>query len=58
LVALWSVALGTSVLFYRVDNTAGLLLLPYIGWLSFANVLNFASWRINGVSGEKTIKQN
>ena len=33
--------------FWRVDRPAGLLLLPYIAWVSFATVLNLAIWRLN-----------
>ncbi len=32
----------TVVVFWRIDRTAGLLLLPYLGWLLFATVLNGA----------------
>ena len=44
---LWSVILATLVLFWRISLAAGLLLLPYIGWVSFAAVLNFYLWRLN-----------
>ena len=33
--------------FYAIDRVAGLLLLPYLVWLSFATVLNAAICRLN-----------
>ena len=39
--------LATLRAFWRVDRPAGLLLLPYIAWVSFATVLNLAIWRLN-----------
>jgi tryptophan-rich sensory protein len=33
--------------FYKVDKPAAYLLLPYIGWVSFASLLNFAFWMLN-----------
>lgn len=35
------------VLFLRVDRKAGVLLVPYLLWISFAAVLNFQIWRLN-----------
>jgi translocator protein len=39
--------LATAVLFWRRDRLAGLLFLPYLGWASFAAVLNHAFWALN-----------
>jgi translocator protein len=39
--------LVTIALFYPLDQTAGLLLLPYPAWVSFATVLNIAIWWLN-----------
>jgi len=33
--------------FWRVKPVAGILLLPYLAWVCFASVLNFAIWRLN-----------
>ena len=42
IVVLWIFILLTILRFYRVSKTAGLLLLPYILWVSFAAILNFS----------------
>lgn len=44
---LWAAVLATLVLFWRVRPAAGVLLLPYAAWASFAVVLNGAVWRLN-----------
>ena len=40
--------LVTVVLFLRRSTLAGVLLLPYLAWVSFASLLNLAIWRLNG----------
>jgi tryptophan-rich sensory protein len=47
IVLLWVAALVTTVLFWRADRVAGGLLVPYMLWLTFAAVLNFAIWQLN-----------
>jgi translocator protein len=42
LAMLWVALVVTLVVFWRVDRTAGFLLLPYLAWVSFAGVLNAA----------------
>lgn len=44
---LWLAIAATMVLFYRQRPLAGLLLTPYLAWVTFAGVLNFAIWRLN-----------
>jgi tryptophan-rich sensory protein len=44
---LWLAIVGTIALFTRVNRLAAGLLLPYLGWVSFAWALNFAIWRLN-----------
>ncbi len=43
----WILILATLVSFYRIDRTAGLLLVPYQLWATFATVLNAAIWWLN-----------
>jgi benzodiazapine receptor len=44
---LWLAILATLVLFWRIDRNAGALLAPYLAWVTFAAVLNFAVWQLN-----------
>ncbi len=45
--ALWGTILVTLLLFWRVSATAGILLVPYLLWVSFALALNAAIWKRN-----------
>ena len=47
IVVLWAAVLMTAVVFYRVSRLAGLLLAPYVLWLSFAIALNASIWWLN-----------
>lgn len=44
---LWLAALGTLMLFFKVHRGAGLLLTPYLAWITFAALLNFTLWQLN-----------
>lgn len=44
---LWLGIAATLALFWRVNRLAGLLLAPYLLWVSFAAVLNFTLWQLN-----------
>jgi translocator protein len=39
------------VMFAAVDSTAALLLMPYMAWISFATVLNYAICKLNPMDG-------
>ena len=47
ILVLWVLIAATLVLFWRVHPLAGALLVPYLLWVSFAAVLNFALWQLN-----------
>jgi len=47
IIALWLTLATTLVSFWRVRTTAGILLVPYLAWVTFAAILNFTIWRLN-----------
>jgi tryptophan-rich sensory protein len=47
IVILWIAILLTIINFYRLSTVAGLLLIPYIVWVSFAGILNFSLFTLN-----------
>ena len=46
---LWALILATLLAFWRVRPLAGVLLVPYLLWVSFAAFLNYAIWQLNPV---------
>ncbi|CAN5818897.1 hypothetical protein BH23GEM6_BH23GEM6_08590 [soil metagenome] len=44
---LWLLILATVIAFWRVRRIAGLLLLPYLAWVSYATALNLALLQLN-----------
>jgi translocator protein len=48
IVLLWAAILLTIVLFWRFSRTAGALLIPYFAWVTFASILTFSIWKLNG----------
>ncbi len=44
---LWLMIALTVYSFLRVNSLAGFLVIPYLLWVSFAFVLNWAIWRMN-----------
>lgn len=47
IILLWLAIAATIVAFRTYSVPAALLLLPYLGWVSFASFLNFTIWRLN-----------
>jgi len=47
IVFLWCFILITLLAFWRQSAAAGIIMVPYLLWVSFAGVLNFSIWRLN-----------
>ena len=47
IVLLWLLIVTTLALFWRVRLLAGVLLIPYLLWVSFASVLCYSVWQLN-----------
>jgi len=47
IVVLLLAILATTAVFWQRDRLAGMLFVPYAGWVAFATVLNAALWRLN-----------
>lgn len=47
LVVMWILILSTLVRFWRINRTAGILMLPYLLWTTFAGYLNLAVYFLN-----------
>lgn len=47
IVLMWFFIVLSMVSFYKINPKASLLLVPYIIWISYATVLNFAIWNFN-----------
>jgi tryptophan-rich sensory protein len=44
---LWVMVVVTLIAFFRVRRVAGLLMVPYLAWVTFAAFLNIAVWQRN-----------
>ena len=47
IVTLLIVIIANTVLFWRVDRLAGIFLIPYIAWVTYAMILNASIWILN-----------
>jgi len=47
IIVLWFLILLTLIKFYKINKIAGLLLIPYLLWVSFASILNLFIWLLN-----------
>jgi tryptophan-rich sensory protein len=44
---LWWLIVTTIILFWRIRPLAGVLLIPYLLWVSFASALCYSIWKLN-----------
>jgi len=52
IVGLWLLIVATALVFVRINRIAALLLVPYLGWVLYAAVLNGFIWWLNrGLAG-------
>jgi translocator protein len=47
IIVLWVAIAWTIIEFYKISRPAGLLLVPYILWVSFATALTYSIWSLN-----------
>lgn len=47
IVVLWAAIVATLWMFWRVRRIAGVLLIPYLAWVTFATALNAGFWALN-----------
>jgi tryptophan-rich sensory protein len=56
LILLWLSILATIAVFAPVSTSAAWLLVPYLGWVTFAGVLNWSIWRLNRGTEARTAR--
>lgn len=47
IILLWFLIIFTILKFYKINRAAGLILIPYILWVSFATILNYYIFILN-----------
>lgn len=50
---LWLSVLGSLIFAFRVEPFSGVLLVPYLIWVSIAAALNWSVWRLNPAEASK-----
>lgn len=55
LIALTATAAACAHAFYKVNPKAGLIFIPYLGWLTYAGALNYAIHKLNPVNEKANI---
>jgi len=46
-ILLWAVVASTLIAFWRHSKVAGVMLVPYLLWVTFAAALNYSVWQLN-----------
>lgn len=47
IIVLWAALLWTTIQFWKAHQVAGILLIPYLAWVTFASWLTFSLWQLN-----------
>ena len=47
ILVLWVMIAVLISMFWSIDRIAGMLLIPYLGWVTFATALTWTLWRLN-----------
>ena len=47
IILLWLLVATTVGMFWRVNNAAGMVMVPYLLWITFAMALNGSIWSLN-----------
>jgi benzodiazapine receptor len=47
IVLLWLFVLATAAAFWPLTHVAAWLMVPYLGWVTYAATLNYGIWRLN-----------
>ena len=56
ILVLWLLIVPSIILFWRARASAGVLLIPYLAWVSFAFALNYSVWQLNpGILGSTQV---
>ena len=52
IIVLWLLIVATVISFWRTNKLAGVMLIPYLLWVSFASFLCYSTWQLNpGILG-------
>lgn len=46
-ILLWTTVILNTYYFYKENKLAGMLMVPYAGWTTYAVALNYATWKMN-----------
>lgn len=50
---LYCAVVANAISFYQINSTAGLLMTPYIAWLTFSTPMYYIIWKTNKDEDDK-----